>query len=89
MPTIHLQIKGKVQGVFYRATAKEIADKLEITGWIKNTISGDVEAIATGSEKHLYQFVLWCKKGPSGANVEEVILVDEEAETPFKEFTIL
>jgi acylphosphatase len=36
MPTNHIIIKGKVQGVFYRATAKDIARKLDITGWIKN-----------------------------------------------------
>jgi acylphosphatase len=50
MITVHLLIEGEVQGVFYRATAKEIADKLGITGWIKNTWEGNVEAMVTGNE---------------------------------------
>lgn len=53
MPTFHLLIKGKVQGIFYRASAKETADKTGITGWVKNTPEGDVEAVATGTEEQL------------------------------------
>ncbi len=64
MPVIHLIIKGDVQGVFYRVTAKEVADKLNITGWIKNTDSGEVEALVSGTEQALEQFIGWCKKGP-------------------------
>ena len=74
MPTIHLLIKGKVQGVFYRATAKKIANKFNLTGWIKNTKDDDVEAIITGDEDKLQEFINWCKKGPEKAYVEEVIV---------------
>jgi acylphosphatase len=74
MPTIHLLIKGKVQGVFYRATAKKIADELNLTGWIKNTKDGNVEAAATGNEEQLKEFMNWCKQGPEHAKVEEVII---------------
>lgn len=88
MPTLHLLIKGKVQGVFYRATAKETADKAGLTGWIKNTPAGDVEAMVTGSEDMLQAFVNWCKQGPPGANVSEVILTKQE-ETVFKDFSII
>ena len=41
MPTVHLLISGKVQGVFFRATAKDVADEIGITGWVKNTDEGD------------------------------------------------
>lgn len=88
MPTIHLFVKGKVQGVFYRATAKKIADKLKLTGWIRNTKDDDVEISATGDEEQLHQFINWCKQGPEKANVEDVI-VTEETETPFEEFKII
>lgn len=74
MPTIHLLIKGKVQGVFYRATAKKIAGKLNITGWIKNTKDDDVEATIAGDEDKLQEFINWCKQGPEKAYVEEVIV---------------
>ena len=50
MPTIHILVKGKVQGVFYRATAKEMADRYGITGWVRNTEEGNVELMASGKE---------------------------------------
>ncbi len=74
MPTIHLLIKGKVQGVFYRATSKKIADKLNLTGWIKNTINDNVEATVTGDQEQLQQFINWCKNGPEKAKVEDVVV---------------
>jgi acylphosphatase len=70
--TIHLVIKGKVQGVFYRATAKQTAKKYGITGWIRNTEEGNVEALVSGDKRSLDQFIDWCKKGPSNAKVDEV-----------------
>ena len=88
MPTIHLLVKGNVQGVFYRATAKKVADKLKLTGWIKNTKEGDVEITATGSEDQLNEFIKWCKKGPEKAEVEDVIIRDEP-EKYFTEFEII
>ena len=72
MPTVYLLIKGKVQGVFYRVTAQEKAQQLHLTGWVKNTIEGHVEAVASGEQVAVDQFISWCKKGPSKANVEEV-----------------
>ena len=73
MPTIHLLIKGKVQGVYYRASAKEVADRLRVTGWIKNTREGHVEVLASGSEDDVRRFAAWCKRGPERAVVSEVI----------------
>ena len=72
MPAVHLLIKGKVQGVFYRASAKELAVTLHLSGWVKNTPDGHVEAVASGSETALLQFIEWCKKGPPHARVENV-----------------
>ena len=80
MPTIHLIIKGKVQGVFYRATAKEIADELGVSGWIKNTREGYVEVMASGNGESLEQFTDWCKQGPSQAIVTNVTLTQQPDE---------
>ena len=88
MPTIHLLIKGKVQGVFYRATAKQIANELGVTGWIKNTREGNVEATVSGNEQQLVNFEKWCKQGPVKAAVDEVIVTQKE-ETAFSGFTIV
>jgi acylphosphatase len=81
-------IKGNVQGVFYRATSKKIADKLKLSGWVKNTIEGDVEITATGNEEQLNEFIKWCKKGPEKAQVEDVI-IRHELEIFYTEFEII
>lgn len=78
MKTIRLLIKGKVQGVFYRATAKRTAERFGINGWIKNTEEGDVEAEATGDEEALNAFIDWCKEGPANAHVTDVIIQQKE-----------
>ena len=88
MPTTHLLIKGKVQGVFFRATAKKIADKLNVTGWIKNRKDDNVEAMVTGSQQQLEEFINWCKKGPEKAAVEDVIITNQQ-ETSFNDFEVI
>jgi acylphosphatase len=87
MPTKHLLIKGKVQGVFYRASAKEAADGLGVTGWIRNTDNGDVEALVSGTEEQLTSFIAWCKQGPPAAVVRSVEVNDKE-EKSFENFFI-
>jgi acylphosphatase len=87
MPTVHLFIEGKVQGVFYRASARDKAEALGITGWVKNTGSGDVEIVASGSEVQLIEFIAWCRKGPSKAIVTNVI-VENQKEESFTKFRI-
>jgi acylphosphatase len=72
MATVHLLISGKVQGVFYRATAKEKALALNLNGWIKNTTDGNVEAVVSGDEAAVKAFVDWCRQGPDRAEVEHV-----------------
>lgn len=89
MPVIHLLIKGKVQGVFYRASTKEEADRLHLTGWVKNTREGHVEVLASGPEEDLRLFVEWCKKGPERAEVSELIVNDATTQVPSAGFLIL
>ena len=88
MPAVHLLIKGEVQGVFYRATAKKMADKLGLKGWVKNTRNGDVESTVSGGDKALQEFITWCKKGPEKAQVEDVIVTPAE-EVTFNDFEII
>lgn len=88
MSTVHLIIKGKVQGVFYRATAKDVAEELGITGWVKNTPEGNVEIVASGNEEQINDFVGWCKKGPEKAVVTDVRITNREEEK-FKSFNIV
>lgn len=88
MPTVHVVIKGRVQGVYFRASAKDVADEIGVTGWVKNTEEGDVEIMATGTREQLRKLVDWCKVGPRRAVVTEVAVTDQE-ETSFKAFDVI
>ena len=88
MPTVQLLIKGKVQGVFYRATARQVANSIGITGWIRNTREGNVEATVSGTEEQLQKFIAWCKKGSEKAIVDEVVVIEKE-ETSFDKFVVV
>jgi len=87
MPTIFLRISGRVQGVFFRASARDQARALGITGRVRNTDDGAVEVLASGSGEALEAFRQWCFTGPRGANVTGV-LSEERPETDFEGFTI-
>ncbi len=67
-----LRIRGRVQGVFYRRSAEDEANRLAISGWVRNMSDGSVEAFALGPRASLEKFIDWCGKGPPGARVESV-----------------
>jgi acylphosphatase len=71
---IHLDIivKGKVQGVFYRASTKAVADQLGIKGFVSNEDNGDVAIAAEGDKMIMDMFLDWCKEGPENAEVTSV-----------------
>jgi acylphosphatase len=75
---IRLQIHGKVQGVFYRQSALEVAKILGLSGWIKNNPDGTVEAEAVGSPEALAKFKEWCQNGPPRAVIDRVETLGEE-----------
>ena len=79
MKTLHITVIGRVQGVWFRATAKEMADRLGLSGWARNTLDGSVEILAYGEEAALDQFVEWCRQGPPMAKIEKVV-VEEKGE---------
>ena len=68
-------IKGRVQGVFFRASTKDMAVQLGLSGCVRNLSDGSVEAIFEGPEDMLKQAVKWCYKGSPGSNI---IHVDEK-----------
>ncbi|MBI4878119.1 MAG: acylphosphatase [Planctomycetes bacterium] len=77
---LHLHIRGRVQGVFYRAAVCERARVLEVAGWIKNRPDGSVEAVAEGPQALLDAFVAFCREGPPLARVTAVDLAAEPVE---------
>lgn len=88
MKTVHLQISGKVQRVFFRATAKDVARLHKISGWIKNTNEDKVEAVITGEKEDVEKFIAWCKRGPEKAHVENVTVTNIELQT-FNGFEVI
>lgn len=88
MQTVRIIVSGKVQGVFFRATAKEVAEKYELSGWIKNTTDGNVEAMIYGQENKVKNFIEWCKTGPEKAEVINVV-VHQLPEIKFNRFEVI
>ena len=80
-------VRGKVQGVWYRAHAKEKAQQLGVTGWVKNLPNGHVELCACGDETQLTTLESWLWQGPKLAkviNVERHQLICQD----FSDFSI-
>lgn len=73
---IHCLISGKVQGVWYRASAQEEAQALGLTGFARNLPDGRVEVKAFGEKEKVIAFYQWLKKGPKLARVDEVNLME-------------
>jgi acylphosphatase len=73
----HLFFHGRVQGVFYRSFTLNQAVRLGIQGWVKNLYDGSVEAVFEGSRELIEEAVAACRRGPSGARVDEVELTWE------------
>ena len=85
---VHVLVIGRVQGVWFRANTKQKADMLGVTGWVKNTSNGCVEAIFEGEEKHIKEMIEWCHRGPPLAEVEKVEIKKLENSVGFEEFQI-
>lgn len=77
---VTVRITGRVQGVYFRASAATEARNLGVTGWVRNLPDGAVEALAEGPRGALTRFVLWCHHGPPSARVERVETVWSTAE---------
>lgn len=84
-----IRMFGRVQGVFFRHTARLHAEKLGLVGFARNEADGSVAAVAEGEEKSLEEFLAWCRKGPPLANVENVNVEWRESTGEFKRFEIL
>lgn len=83
----NIEVEGKVQGVYYRATAMQVAGILGITGYAQNLPDGKVKIEAEGDEDMLVRFIQWCHHGPEGADVKHVSVTDGPIQS-FKVFEI-
>ncbi len=78
MKTLHLQITGRVQGVWYRESMRREAERLGVVGWVRNCSDGSVEAVAQGPAEAVDALVKWAHAGPPQARVERIIQTETE-----------
>jgi acylphosphatase len=75
---VHCRVHGRVQGVFYRASAQAQAEALGLAGWVRNRRDGTVELVAEGPAGAVDALVRWLGQGPPAARVDAVD-VEEDA----------
>lgn len=68
----HIIVTGIVQGVFFRVETKRAAERIGVTGWVRNRPEGTVEAVFEGDREKVEAAVDWCRKGPPSGRVEDV-----------------
>jgi len=86
--TVHVVISGRVQGVWFRANTKQKAEQLGMTGWVRNTADGKVEALFEGDEKHIQEMIDWCHRGPPMAQIDNVEITEQSSSNGFDGFSI-
>jgi acylphosphatase len=84
----HVFVNGKVQGVFFRVETRNEAMKRNVTGWVRNTSKGRVEAIFEGEEADVKQLIDFCRRGPPGARVTKTDVQYEKYTGDFEVFKI-
>lgn len=85
---VRLQIRGRVQGVYFRASLAQQAQALGLTGWVMNCGDGSVAAAVEGSRGRLEELISWCWQGPPGARVADVSVEWDRAHDSFIGFVI-
>jgi acylphosphatase len=73
-------VHGSVQGVFFRDTARRMAEQRVVAGWARNNPDGTFEAVFEGDAEAVERLVAFCYEGPRGAQIERVELFDEDPE---------
>lgn len=69
---------GRVQGVFFRASARRLAEAKGVSGWARNRPDGTLEACFEGPPDAVEQLVAWCSEGPEGARVSRLEVIEEQ-----------
>ena len=75
---LRLFVEGRVQGVWFRESARQQANRLEVNGWVRNLPDGRVEAVYEGAPAAVDELVDWTRRGPERAVVAAVEIHDEE-----------
>ena len=65
-------VRGRVQGVFFRAETSQRASSLGLGGWVRNNPDGTLEAVFEGDRDRVDSMVEWCRRGPAHAHVDDI-----------------
>ncbi len=85
----HLIVRGIVQGVFFRANMKRVAEQHNVKGWVRNLPDGySVEAVLEGRREDVERVICWSLRGPPHARVEEARVEFQEYRGEFNDFRI-
>lgn len=85
---VRVFVSGKVQGVFYRSSTKDMAEKFGLSGWVRNLADGRVEALFEGKKEFVEKMIEWCKCGPEFAKVTNVEVIAEDYRGEFSGFLL-
>jgi acylphosphatase len=88
MKSVHLRIAGRVQGIGYRAWARDEAVRRGLSGWVRNRRDRSVEAVFSGDDAAVDAMVAACNHGPLGARVTDIVAADYHG-TPLEGFRVL
>jgi acylphosphatase len=83
-----VNVKGLVQGVNFRWHTRMNAERLNVSGWVRNLPDGSVQGCFEGEERDVDALVAWCRRGPDWARVEEVAVTREEYRGDFGGFEV-
>jgi acylphosphatase len=86
--TIHAIVEGKVQGVFFRAYTRDEAEKLGLSGWVRNQPDGSVEALISGDARNVDGMLKWLETGSPMSQVSRVIIEPVQQPATTKDFVI-
>jgi len=84
----HVWVKGYVQGVFFRHETSKVARNFNVNGWVRNLPDGQVEAVFEGEKENVEEMVKFCRRGPPGAQVDNVEVKWETYRGEFPSFEI-
>ena len=88
MVTRQIRVKGRVQGVGFRYSLRDEAQRLRLSGWVRNRADGSVEALLQGEAADVEALVQWARRGPRGARVDFLEMETPESAAELRGFEI-
>jgi acylphosphatase len=86
---VRVTVRGRVQGVSYRASTAREARALGLLGWVRNRPDGTVELLAQGAAGDVERLIAWARQGPPAARVDALDLVEERPTEDLHAFEVL